>query len=90
MEPSATSAAGTILRAARQHAILYVLAASAAFTVGSALVKALAADIPVLEIVMFRSIVGFMADSLPDGELRAGFQTGSEVADLLPGGGTRF
>jgi hypothetical protein len=37
-----------------------------------------------------RSIVGSMADSLPDGELRAGFQTGSEVADLLPGGGTRF
>jgi drug/metabolite transporter (DMT)-like permease len=49
------------LRAARRHAILFVLAASAVFTLGSALVKALAVDIPVLEIVMFRSIVGFVA-----------------------------
>jgi drug/metabolite transporter (DMT)-like permease len=48
------------LRAARRHAILYVLSASATFTLGSALVKALTADFPVLEIVMFRSIVGFM------------------------------
>ncbi len=52
---------GADLRAARRHAILYVLSASATFTVGSALVKALTADFPVLEIVMFRSIVGFMA-----------------------------
>ena len=35
--------------------------ASAIFTLGSALVKALTADFPVLEIVMFRSIVGFLA-----------------------------
>src|SRR5262249_45654993 len=49
------------LRAARRHAILYVLAASATFTLGSALVKALTADLPVLEIVLFRSVVGFLA-----------------------------
>ncbi|HEX4172070.1 MAG TPA: EamA family transporter, partial [Acetobacteraceae bacterium] len=49
------------LRAARRHAILFVLSASATFTLGSALVKALTADFPVLEIVMFRSIVGFVA-----------------------------
>ena len=61
METSATSPAGAHLRAARRHAILYVLAASATFTVGSALVKALTVDFPVLEIVMFRSIVGFVA-----------------------------
>jgi hypothetical protein len=46
---------GADLRAARRHAILYVLSASATFTVGSALVKALTADFPVLEIVMFRN-----------------------------------
>ncbi len=61
METSATSPAGALLRAARRHAILYVLAASATFTVGSALVKALTLDIPVLEIVMFRSTVTFVA-----------------------------
>ena len=49
------------IRASRRHAVLYVLAASATFTVGSAVVKALTADFPVLEIVMFRSIVGFVA-----------------------------
>ncbi|MEJ0015341.1 MAG: DMT family transporter [Acetobacteraceae bacterium] len=38
---------------------MYVLSASAVFTLGSALVKALTAHFPVLEIVMFRSIVGF-------------------------------
>jgi hypothetical protein len=37
-----------------------------------------------------RRIVGSVADSLPDEELRARFQTGSEVADLLRGDGTRF
>ena len=57
--PCASPAAD--LRAARRHAILYVLAASATFTLGSALVKALTVDFPVLEIVMFRSIVGFVA-----------------------------
>ena len=61
MGTSAARLTGADLRAARRHAILYVLSASATFTVGSALVKALTADFPVLEIVMFRSIVGFMA-----------------------------
>ena len=61
MGTSAARLAGADLHAARRHAILYVLSASATFTVGSALVKALTADFPVLEIVMFRSIVGFMA-----------------------------
>jgi drug/metabolite transporter (DMT)-like permease len=61
METSALSLAAVALRAARHHAIVYVLAASATFTVGSALVKALTAEFPVLEIVMFRSIVGFVA-----------------------------
>ena len=48
------------IRAARRHAIIFVLSASATFTVGSALVKALTADFPVMEIVMFRSSVGFL------------------------------
>jgi drug/metabolite transporter (DMT)-like permease len=61
METSALSLAAVALRAARQHAIVYVLAASATFTVGSALVKALTAEFPVLEIVMFRSVVAFVA-----------------------------
>jgi drug/metabolite transporter (DMT)-like permease len=61
METSALRLPAVALRAARQHAILYVLAASAVFTLGSALVKALTVDFPVLEIVMFRSIVGFVA-----------------------------
>src|SRR4051812_21094873 len=61
METSALRLPAADLRAARRHAILYVLSASATFTAGSALVKALAADFPVLEIVMFRSIVGFLA-----------------------------
>jgi drug/metabolite transporter (DMT)-like permease len=61
METSSLRLAAGKLRAARQHAILYVLAASAVFTLGSALVKALTVDFPVLEIVMFRSIVGFVA-----------------------------
>jgi drug/metabolite transporter (DMT)-like permease len=61
MESSALSPAGASLRAARRHAIVYVLGASATFTVGSALVKALTAEFPVLEIVMFRSVVAFVA-----------------------------
>ena len=59
METSTTTLASADLRAARRHAILFVLSASAVFTLGSALVKALTADFPVLEIVMFRSLVGF-------------------------------
>jgi drug/metabolite transporter (DMT)-like permease len=61
METSALRLPVPDLRAARRHAILFVLSASATFTLGSALVKALTADFPVLEIVMFRSIVGFAA-----------------------------
>jgi len=61
METSAIGLPGAHLRAARRHAIVYVLAASATFTIGSALVKALTADFPVLEIVLFRSMVGFVA-----------------------------
>src|SRR5450755_1973498 len=61
METSALSLAAAALRASRRHAIVYVLAASATFTVGSALVKALTAEFPVLEIVMFRSVVTFVA-----------------------------
>ena len=61
MESSAVSLAHADLRAARRHAIIFVLSASATFTVGSALVKALTADFPVMEIVMFRSFVGFLA-----------------------------
>jgi drug/metabolite transporter (DMT)-like permease len=61
METSAIRLVGADLRAARRHAILYVLSASATFTLGSALVKALATEFPVLEIVMFRSFVGFVA-----------------------------
>lgn len=54
------SLAGADIRAARRHAIVFVLSASATFTVGSALVKALTTDFPVMEIVMFRSLVGFL------------------------------
>ena len=61
METSALSLATVSRRAARRHAIVYVLAASATFTLGSALVKALTAQFPVLENVLFRSIVGFLA-----------------------------
>src|SRR5215469_9235599 len=61
METSAVRLPAADLRAARRHAILFVLSASAVFTLGSALVKALTADFPVLEIVLFRSLVGFLA-----------------------------
>jgi drug/metabolite transporter (DMT)-like permease len=60
METSALRLPAAELRAARRHAITFVLSASATFTLGSALVKALTADLPVLEIVMFRSLVGFL------------------------------
>lgn len=58
-----TSAAivGPDPRLARRHAILCVLSASATFTIGSAVVKALTETFPVLEIVAFRSFVGFLA-----------------------------
>jgi drug/metabolite transporter (DMT)-like permease len=61
METSALRLPAADIRAARRHAILFVLSASATFTLGSALVKALTVDFPVLEIVMFRSLVGFLA-----------------------------
>jgi drug/metabolite transporter (DMT)-like permease len=60
METSA-AIAGPDSRAARRHAITCVLSASATFTVGSAVVKALTADFPILEIVAFRSFVAFLA-----------------------------
>ena len=60
METSA-AIAGPESQAARRHAITCVLSASATFTVGSAVVKALTADFPVLEIVAFRSAVAFLA-----------------------------
>ena len=72
METSAVRLAGANLRAARRHAILYVLAASAIFTLGSALVKALTVDFPVLEIVMFRSVVGLRGDAADDHAATAG------------------
>jgi drug/metabolite transporter (DMT)-like permease len=43
--------------ALRRHAILCVMAASACFTVSGALVKSVAGAIPVLEIMLFRSLV---------------------------------
>ena len=49
------------LSAARRHAILCVLAASATFTFGSAVVKLLTTQVPILEIVAFRAFVGFLA-----------------------------
>lgn len=49
------------LAAARRHAIICVLSASATFTLGSALVKALTESVPLMEIVMARALVGFAA-----------------------------
>jgi drug/metabolite transporter (DMT)-like permease len=43
--------------AARQRAILCVLGSSASFTVSAALVKAVAADFPTAEVVLFRSLI---------------------------------
>src|SRR5690242_9297026 len=60
MGTSAVRLAGADVRAARRHAILFVLSASATFTFGSAIVKALTADFPVMEIVTFRSTIGFL------------------------------
>ncbi len=59
METS-TALAGPDPRVARRHAITCVLSASATFAVGSAVVKALTADFPVLEIVAFRSFLAFL------------------------------
>ena len=61
--PMETSAAiaGPDSRLARRHAIVCVLSASATFTVGAAVIKALTADFPVLEIVAFRSFLAFVA-----------------------------
>ena len=44
-------------RATRKRAILCVMAASALYTVSSALVKALAAEYPAVEMMFFRSLV---------------------------------
>ena len=60
METSA-AIAGPDPRVARRHAITCVLSASATFTIGSAVIKALTADFPVLEIVAFRSVMAFLA-----------------------------
>lgn len=60
METSA-AIAGPDPRVARRHAITCVLSASATFTVGSAVIKALTAEFPVLEIVAFRSAMAFVA-----------------------------
>jgi len=60
METSA-AIAGPDPRVARRHAITCVLCASATFTVGSAVIKALTAEFPVLEIVAFRSAMAFLA-----------------------------
>ena len=57
-------------RATRQRAIICVLAASALYTVSAALVKALAAGYPAVEMMFFRSIV-VAAVTLPL-QLRAG------------------
>ncbi len=47
----------TLERVARRHAILCVCGASALFAVAAAIVKAVAADVPTMEIVLFRSLV---------------------------------
>jgi drug/metabolite transporter (DMT)-like permease len=60
MGTSAATVSATDVRAARRHAILFVLSASATFTVGSAIVKALTTDFPIMEIVAFRATVGFL------------------------------
>jgi hypothetical protein len=58
MGTSAIRLAGADLRAAWRHGIIFVLSASATFTVGSALVKALTADFPALEIVVLQTRFG--------------------------------
>ncbi|MBN8873145.1 MAG: DMT family transporter [Rhodospirillales bacterium] len=47
--------------AARRHAIVCVLSASATFSFGAAVVKALTESVPIMEIVAARSLVGFLA-----------------------------
>ncbi len=44
----------------RRRAILFVLASSAAFTVSSALVKLASPEIPIVELMLFRSLVAFL------------------------------
>jgi len=58
---TSTTIAARDPRAARRHAILCVLSASATFTIGSAVVKALTAEFPVMEIVAFRSFIAFLS-----------------------------
>ena len=60
MGTSSVSLPTADVRAVRRHAILYVLSASAVFTIGSAVVKALTTDFPVMEIVVFRSFIGLL------------------------------
>jgi drug/metabolite transporter (DMT)-like permease len=48
-------------RAARRHAIICVLSASATFSFGAAIIKALTENVPIFEIVMVRSYVAFLA-----------------------------
>lgn len=48
-------------RAVRRHAILCILAASATFTLGAALIKTLTVTVPVFEIVMVRGYIAFLA-----------------------------
>ncbi len=57
MDSSRLSPARLPAAAAQRRAILCVCAASACFAVASAIVKAVATDIPVIEIVLFRSAV---------------------------------
>lgn len=57
--PVPTAAAS--VRAARRRAIMCVLAASAIFSLGAAFVKALTESVPIIEIVMFRGYIGFLA-----------------------------
>jgi drug/metabolite transporter (DMT)-like permease len=59
MGTSVLPAAG--VHAARRHAIICVLGASATFSLGSAMVKALTESVPLMEIVMARALVGFVA-----------------------------
>ena len=54
-------AAPSLSAAARRHAIICVLSASATFSFGAAVVKALTESVPILEIVVARSLVGFLA-----------------------------
>ncbi len=57
METSASIIAGSALR---RHAILCVLGASACYSVSGALVKAVSAEFPTAEIVLFRSAIAVL------------------------------